>query len=52
VNHPSGFAEEAYLWNTEREEYNGGNSVIMDTGILQTQEVKPFIGLVIENVGF
>jgi hypothetical protein len=52
VNHPSGYAEEAYLWNTEREVYNGGNSVMMDSGILQTQEVKPFIGLVIENVGF
>jgi hypothetical protein len=52
VNHPSGFAEEAYLWNTEREEYNGGNSVMMDSGILQTQEVKPFIGMVIENIGF
>jgi hypothetical protein len=52
VNHPSGEAEEAYLWNTEREVYNGGNSVMMDSGILQTQEVKPFIGLVIENIGF
>jgi hypothetical protein len=25
---------------------------MMDSGILQTQEVKPFIGMVIENIGF